>query len=71
MKYSGLILVTFRGLVFIAVTVLLLWYIREHLVYGEPHIPWGIFTVIAGGVLGGVFALSAKSCSAEINKLKK
>jgi hypothetical protein len=70
MKFASLILVTIRGITLISITGLLLWFVRNNYIYGNPHVPFGVFVFFACAVFGGVFGFASKACLNEAQRLK-
>lgn len=70
MKYLKLAGVVIQSLVLIGITAWLLFEFREKFVYGSALVSWRMFIAIAGGVFGVVFAIGAKICMREVNRLK-
>ena len=69
MKYAGLVRVTIRGLIVIGAVGLALFLIRENFVYGTPHIPFRMFTLIAGVAFAVVSSYVFKQARLELQKL--
>ena len=70
MAYGKLAWITLRGLVVIAIVGWLMLLIRDNFVYGEPHLPWGVFIALVGGAMGAAFGLGAQSCLRAIRDTK-
>jgi hypothetical protein len=71
MKFAPLAVATAVGMALIGIVGWALLLVREHFVYAEPHLPWGIFVAIAGGAIGGAFAFAMKICLREVRRLTR
>lgn len=71
MKYIRLTLLTLRGLFVIGFMGWGLLLFRDNFVNDGPHLPWGVFIVIAGAGLGVAYGYSAKVCLRELRQLKE
>lgn len=71
MKYSSLTRLISLSLAIFLLCAWLLIYMRDYLVYEKAMLSFGVFIVLAFGVLGALYSLFMKAVKEELTKLKR